>query len=72
MCQIVLEFEEEFQMGMEKDVGEHMVKCLMCLQVKAEHQRSLELFWPLSRNDSSLWTLLLGYQGFKVLIMCYG
>ena len=33
--------------GMKKDVGEYVSRCIVCQQVKAEHQRSFELLHPL-------------------------
>ena len=33
--------------GMERDIAEHVSKCLVCQQVKAEHQRPAGLLQPL-------------------------
>ena len=34
--------------GMKKDIGDYVAKCLVCQQVKAEHQRPSGLLHPLS------------------------
>lgn len=34
--------------GMKKDIGDYVAKCLVCQQVKAEHQRPSGLLQPLS------------------------